>query len=45
MRFNMDPTGKVPDSEIERVLLEAKLDETILKKKKEAEEKKKEQME
>jgi ABC-type multidrug transport system fused ATPase/permease subunit len=41
----MDPTGTCSDSEIEKVLLKAELDKTILKKKEESDKEKKEKME
>jgi ABC-type multidrug transport system fused ATPase/permease subunit len=41
----MDPTGTCSDAEIEKVLLKAELDKTILKKKEESEKEKKEKME
>ena len=41
----MDPTGTCTDSEIEKVLLEAELDKTILKKKEESEKEKAEKLE
>jgi len=35
LKFNMDPTGKLTDEEINKVLVAAKLDELIFKKKEE----------
>lgn len=45
MRFNMDPTGKISDADIEKVLYKAELDKTILKKKEESEKEKAEKLE
>jgi ATP-binding cassette subfamily C (CFTR/MRP) protein 1 len=44
IKFNMDPTGKCTDQEIEKVLKDAELDKLIFKKKEESEKEKKEKM-
>jgi ABC-type multidrug transport system fused ATPase/permease subunit len=42
MRFNLDPTGKCTDKEMQELLIEAEMDKVIFKKKEESDKKKKE---